>query len=192
MANYDPYAPPVEPSRDEERNPLPRGVSDYAGERRPVVLLILLSVVTLGIYPIIWLFRRRAFLDSLDSDAKLGNIPTVVAVMYGTDVGIGVWSSMAKAGEGLDRLVQIAAGITMLIAVFRVAHILRSDFARSGRFIGVSGVMVFFFGTLYLQYKMNQAADTSPLKKRKKKKKKPVEDAPAPDDHSSSSNQPGQ
>jgi hypothetical protein len=35
-----------------------------------------------------------------------------------------------------------------------------SDFARTGRFIGVSGAGVFFFGCLYLQHVMNEAAAT--------------------------------
>jgi hypothetical protein len=140
--------------------------------------------VTFGIYPVIWLFRRRRFLDGLDADARLGKaLPSFIAASYALLVALGAWEGAtgSRDGEGPIRLVQGMGGIAMLVAVFRVARMLRSDFNRSGRFLTVSGVATFFFGTLYLQYKINEAADTTPLKLRKKKKKKIEAEPEEPD-----------
>ena len=52
---------------------------------------------------------------------------------------------------------EAVAGILQLFLAFRTAHILRSDIARTGRLIGISGMGVFFFGCLYLQHVMNAA-----------------------------------
>jgi hypothetical protein len=120
------------------------------------MLLLLLSVVTFGLYPAIWYLRRAPFLDSLSADKKVGGMPWINLVAYVLSLGVAV----ARAPEGLARLAQIAVGVINLVLAFRVARILRSDFARSGRFIGISGAGVFFFGSLYLQHVMNEAADT--------------------------------
>jgi len=79
--------------------------------------------------------------------------------------------------------VQLVGGIATVLANFRVLNILRSDAARTGRFLEFSTIGTFFFGVFYLQYKMNQLADqparvASP--RRKKKRKRPVETADAP------------
>jgi hypothetical protein len=178
--DYDPYAPPAEPEHEPGRH---RSSADYALERRPIGLFILLCFATLGFYPIIWLFKRRAFLESLDANAKLGPLPVIVAVCR-CAVYVLVFAQAASHATDLEpliRMIQLADWVAMLMAVFRIATILRSDFSRSGRFLTVSGVATFFFGTLYLQYKINQAADTPPLKRRKKKKKlrEAVKDAAA-------------
>jgi hypothetical protein len=184
--DYDPYAPPAEEDGGSDPEPGRRSSrgADYESERRPVVLMLLLTVVTCGFYPVIWLFRRREFLDTLDADAKLSPIlPVFVGVSH---LGLIVLATAMGAQGSTDlepvaRILQIATGVTMLMAVFRVASMLRSDFNRSGRFLTVSSAGTFFFGTFYLQYKINQAADTAPLKKRKKKKKlrEAVKDASA-------------
>jgi hypothetical protein len=74
-------------------------------------------------------------------------------------------------------LFSLASAIATVIANFRVLGILRSDSARTGRFLGFSTVGTFFFGIYYLQYKINQMADTparaeAPRRKKRKKKKK--------------------
>jgi hypothetical protein len=150
----NPYAPPA---ADVEARPA-RGrysQSSYAGERRSVLLMILLSVVTLGVYPIIWYLRRAPFLDALSADKKVGPMPWIAVGLLGAFFVV----AAARLPEGVVRFTQLASGILNLVLAFRVAHILRSDFARSGRIIGVSGAGVFFFGCLYLQHVMNEAAE---------------------------------
>jgi hypothetical protein len=112
--------------------------------------------VTLLLYPVVWYLQRATFLDSLSADKKVGGLPWVNLAVYLLSLGVAV----ARAPEGVARLVQIAVGVISLVLAFRVARILRSDFARSGRSIGISGAGVFFFGCLYLQHVMNEAAET--------------------------------
>ena len=61
--------------------------------------------------------------------------------------------------DTVDKLVSALGGGALLLADFRVASILSSDFARTGRLLSVSSVATFFFGPFYLQYKINQAAE---------------------------------
>jgi hypothetical protein len=164
---YAPPATPVEPPVDERDATL----SSYEDERRSVLLLVMLSILTLGIYPVVWYLRRTRFLDSLDADKRVGVLPWIALGLAVLLFGV----AAARAEEGAVRAVQLASGITSLVLAFRVAHILRSDLARSGRgLIRVSSAGVFFFGCLYLQHVMNQAAATPARRPRKRKRKKPL------------------
>jgi Domain of unknown function (DUF4234) len=148
---HNPYAPPA---YDAATNAAAEA-TDYRDERRSVLLLVLLCVVTLGIYPPIWYLRRRRFLDSLAADVRLGALPWALLVTNAVVVGV----LLAKVPEGPKQLARIASTITGLIVAFRAAHILRSDCARTGRQLSYSGAGVFFFGCLYLQHLINEAAD---------------------------------
>jgi hypothetical protein len=150
----NPYAPPA--SELAEAGDSRRRSRSYEGERRSVLLMILLSIVTLGAYPAFWYLRRTSFFDSLSSDKKLGGLQWAYLAMYVTVFIV----ALVPAVREMLRVVQLVGGIVNLVVAFRVAHILRSDFARTGRFIGVSGAGVFFFGCLYLQHVMNEAAAT--------------------------------
>jgi hypothetical protein len=153
---YNPYAPPAAPTgyaalQSEEG-------SSYAAEQRSVLLLVFLSVVTLGIYPAVWFVRRRRFLDSLNADVKLGGLAWAPLIA----TGVSFIAAFAGLPSELDRAVSLGLGVASIVLAFRVANILRSDFARTGRLLSVSGAGTFFFGALYLQHKINQAAATPP------------------------------
>jgi hypothetical protein len=162
----NPYAPPA-PQAPPETSTVRGARSDYDGERRSVLLMVLLSIVTVGLYPSIWYIRRTPFLDSRRADKRVGILPWCVLLLFAT-VFV---TSAAKAPPPLVNSVQLFSGIMNLVLAFRVAGILRSDFARTGRLVDVSGVGVFFFGCLYLQHVINQAADTPAMARKKRKKK---------------------
>ena len=117
--------------------------------------MILLWVVTLGVYAGIWYVRRARFFDGLDASKKLGLLPWLSVAL----LAFLLLASAAGAERDLIRLIEAASGLTNLFLAFRMAAILRSDFARTGRFIGFSSFGVFFFGCLYLQHVMNEAAE---------------------------------
>lgn len=90
--------------------------------------------------------------------------------------------SLVHDAAPIRPLFSLAAGIGALIANFRVLHILRSDSARTGRFLDFSTLGTFFLGIHYLQYKINQLAEMPAhvaKPRRKKKRKKAGVDAPA-------------
>jgi hypothetical protein len=157
----NPYAPPAAPTAPQQDRAQGARAS-YRNERRSVLLVIGLTVITLGFYPAIWFLRRRAFIDSLDSTVKLGNLAAVPLCAAVVAFGTGFFG----LPRDVDRAVDIAIGAASIVTAFRVARILRSDFARTGRFLSVSSAGTFFFGVLYLQYKINQAADTPPTASR--------------------------
>lgn len=152
----NPYAPPATATEAPPGAVARGGSGSYRDERRSVPLLLLLTILTLGLYPSVWFFRRRRFLDARDSSKKLG--PLAAAPLVATVVSCAL--AFVELPPEVDRLVTVMTGVVTLITAFRVAAILRSDFARTGRFLKVSGVGTFFFNALYLQYKINQAADT--------------------------------
>ncbi|HSO32501.1 MAG TPA: DUF4234 domain-containing protein [Labilithrix sp.] len=184
MSDLDrnPYAPPAAepPAGRNEEDPFAGDgeASNYESERRPVILCIGLTIITLGFYPSIWLLQRRPFLDRLNASKELGTLLPILSLVAGA-LGIAL-AFGGKDTASIRPLVQLVGGISTLIANFRVLNILRSDSARTGRFLEFSTIGTFFFGVYYLQYKMNQLADTPArvgAPRRKKKRKKPVEAA---------------
>ncbi|HLK38013.1 MAG TPA: DUF4234 domain-containing protein [Polyangiaceae bacterium] len=152
----NPYAPPAEaPPAGIGAGGSTRDASDYSSEQRNVLILILLCIVTLGLYPGIWYVRRARFLESLDSDKKLGPLPWFSLALLAALV----LAAIAGVETEVVRLIEAASGLANLFLAFRVAAVLRSDFARTGRFIGISTAGVFFFGCLYLQHLLNEAAE---------------------------------
>ncbi|HEY8091252.1 MAG TPA: DUF4234 domain-containing protein [Polyangiaceae bacterium] len=175
----DPLTNPYAPPKAESSSGRSSKRSRYEDERRSVPLLIVLCVVTFGIYPAFWYVRRTPFFDRLDSDKRVDGLQWVVLVLTLALLAVAAAQAPLRVPEGALRAVQLAAGIANLVLAFRVARMLRSDFARTGRLIRISSVGVFFFGCLYLQHVINQAADT-PAYKRKRKKKQPAEATPQP------------
>ena len=148
----------------------------------PQLFWLVLTFVTLGFYPSIWLLRRRPFLDRQDADTQLGTLLPIVTIVLSAVSIIVVFGGQEAAG--LSRLFSLAGGITALIANFRVLAILRTVSSRTGRFLGFSTMGTFFFGIYYLQYKINQMADTParaerPRRKKKRKKREAIDAAEA-------------
>jgi hypothetical protein len=151
----DAYAPPAAATEAPTGTAAHAGSGTYRDERRSVPLLVVLTILTLGFYPAVWFLRRRDFLDARDARKKLGPLaaaPLVVMVILYAQAFV------ALPAEA-ENLVNVVCAVVSLVAAYRVAAILRSDFARTGRFLKVSGAGTFFFNALYFQYKINQAAD---------------------------------
>ena len=163
----NPYAPPTAP------------VADVASARlrpRSVIVMILLSLVSFGLYYPIWFLRRRAAFNQLDSPRKLPRWPFFVALAWfasGIVVGFVAGFERALTGSGgiseETRLifsgVRLLVGILMLMQCFRTKEILEDHFGGPGDQVPspllggattLSGVMTFFFQIFYLQYAINQ------------------------------------
>jgi hypothetical protein len=174
MSEVDLYAPPRTESAPREKRRARR--NPFEAERRSVLLVVLLSVVTFGLYASIWYIRRTPFVNGLKSDKRLE--PFLPWALLGTEIVVFVVALVAGAAEvqvDVSRPVSMVAGILAIIIRFRIAHILRSHFARSGIVMSVSGPATFFLGMLYLQWVINNAADrvASMPRSRKKSRKMP-------------------
>src|SRR6476661_1199856 len=84
----NPYAPPATATEAPPGVGVRSGSGSYRDERRSVPLLVLLTIITLGIYPSVWFFRRRRFLDARDARQKLG--PLAFAPLVATVVSCGL------------------------------------------------------------------------------------------------------
>jgi len=125
-----------------------------------VWLVLLLTLITLGIYSVFWLRRQNATINMLRPDLKatplFGNIVLGVAfISTGLDIAsmIGSSSSIEGASNILDRIF----GLMVLVLSFQV----RSGFnllmrAQKGDAHWVSGLFTWLFRVVYLQYKLNK------------------------------------
>lgn len=136
-------------------------------KRTSVILLIFLTVITAGIYYPIWFLKRRNVINSLQSKEKLNSgvfifaivvfsISLLVALISGACEELGEMYT-AKGLDAFSRILDLVAGITLLVQCFKVRRIFNEHFnIHLKRVIAFSGVATFFFQIYYLQYKVNR------------------------------------
>ncbi len=146
-------------------------------EKTSVVVVILLSFLTGGIYLPIWFLRRREAINRLRSPEGIGwAAPFAATVAFSLGLCAAFASGFAGAmglreavGElfASGRVLAMVGAVLILFECFRVRRILLDHlhtqssglFASSvalERDTSFSGVATFFFGIYYLQYKINR------------------------------------
>lgn len=142
-------------------------------KRRSVILMIVLAIVTFGLYYPIWFLRRPGALNRLDSPRKLRRWPfavfiAFVVLQFIVDLVSAPGRPEQTIGEGaalLLSLAQLAVGILMVVECFFIKDILEDhllgpeDTISSSILIDrvkLSGLMTFFFQIFYLQYVINR------------------------------------
>src|SRR5215831_1598986 len=117
--------------------PVARLNRSTALKRRSVVLMILLTVVTLGFYYPVWFLRRRAALNSLDSPRKLEAWPFLLLLAYWiAQFGIAIAANgqplEVAFGYGIAALLglaRIGVGIVIVVQCFYIKDILEDHLA---------------------------------------------------------------
>jgi hypothetical protein len=158
-------------------------------ERNNVLIVILLTVVTLGFYYPYWFIRNRSGINSLNTSQKLGlGVPASVFVVwlccfvFNTVSGMleesnsvphfGLSATLFSWIGGFEMIASLGGAILLLIQAFKVKRILEahSTVSDAGPFANslyllqsssYSSVATFFFGIFYLQYKINEIIDAS-------------------------------
>ena len=143
-------------------------------KKTPVILTVIFTIITVGIYYPCWFLTRRDRINELHSHEKIGkgvfifgivifSISLFLALVSGFLEGIGEglgmaeFLVMAKGVDAIDRLLSLVVGITLLVQCFKVRRIFRDHFNdHLGRNISFSGLATFFFQIYYLQYKINR------------------------------------
>ena len=159
----NPYAPPVAVVDDPPKTGL---------KRRSVILMIVLTLVTLGFYYPIWFLRRRDALNAMDSPRKLRLWPFVVYLVWyvfqfilGFANGVARGQLISPQVDLLLKLVQLAIAILLLVQCFFIKDILEDHLAGPGdqiqspllvASVKLSGLMTFLFQVFYLQYAINR------------------------------------
>ena len=161
-----PAPPPVSPPRVD---PSPdRGVF----KRVSLLVMILLSLVTLGIYPGVWLYLRREAFNRLSAAARLEDF-LVYGVLGANILSVAVSVADAASSYGstsfLASLVSLASFVLTVLAAFRIRTQLR-DYARRKDPSGLAADQVarsplwtFLFSFLYIQHHLNRLLDAGLL-----------------------------
>jgi uncharacterized protein DUF4234 len=137
--------------------------------RKSVIVMVLLTIVTFGVYYPVWFLRRRAALNQLDSPRKLPAWPFVVSLVFVTiRLAVALASgSPPKTNPSVDLLFQLgnlAIGIVIVVQCFFIKDILEDHLAGPGDTLvsslsaqseGLSRLMTFFFSIYYLQHMIN-------------------------------------
>lgn len=156
-------APPVSTPR-EEAPPVERGVF----KRVSLLVMVLLSVVTLGIYSGVWLYLRREAFNRLSPTIRLEE-PLVWGVL-GLSVLNAAFSfsdAACRFGESsfLSSLLSLGSFVLMVVVAFRLRAMLR-DYARrrdpsslAAEQVARSGLWTFLFSFLYIQHHLNRLID---------------------------------
>jgi len=152
-------------------------MSDGALKQRNVLVMIVLTIVTLGFYYPLWFLRRRRALNALDSPRKLPAWPFVLLLAFLiTEFLAGFVAGVIAPGRRLDDAIgsgpalalliaRLAIGLLILIQCFRIKDILEDHLAgpegSQGAMmlstqIQLSGLMTFLFTIFYLQHVMNR------------------------------------
>ena len=158
----NPYAPPKAAVAD---------VAPAGLKRRSVLAMIAFTFLTLGLYPIIWLFRRRAGLNALNSSRKLPLWPLLALVALTVVDFVFAFAEALSPGTittGLSSallVARLATSIVIIVQMFTIKSIIEdhaytpADPGAPALFadrVQLSGLATFFFSVFYLQYAINK------------------------------------
>jgi hypothetical protein len=140
-------------------------------KRRRVITMIVFTILTIGLYYVLWFFRRRGALNRLNSSRKLQLWPLLVLVAYfamAVVIGIATGEEPIETvlGPGVAKLlnlVDLLIGILMVWQCFIIKDILEDHLAPENdgsrvmftEGVKLSGFMTFIFGMFYLQHIIN-------------------------------------
>ncbi|MFA6022771.1 MAG: DUF4234 domain-containing protein [Candidatus Pacearchaeota archaeon] len=165
-------------------------VQEKVPQKKNVIILLILSLITLGIYPCIWYFKKSSELNNLKTQAKLGkflpiatllllislltlNISTGIIIISNPDKYPTSVSSLSEIPSELLILGSIALVLGLLIIIFgivlsfKVRKILNQVLINKDEKVKLSGFYTLIFNLFYLQYEINRIIDDKENDKRK-------------------------
>ncbi len=147
--------------------------------RSSLVVVILLTVLTLGFYVPFWFLRRRRWLNRLNSQVKIGfGLPLLMLTFQVGAFTIRLMGAPYRQ-QGLTlpaslSLSGLAVSLVQLLLLFKLAYMVReilSDHLKKvlsalsshpiQYLVELSGIMTLLFSIWYLQYKINECASLS-------------------------------
>lgn len=121
-------------------------------------IILVLGLVTRQLFNLIWALIQANWARKLCGDNK----PMVLVAMYPAGIVAGTFMTLFFRGQalaGLGGLLIIEGVIVYLVGIFSIRAAME-DYYNSTENIGLqlSGVMTFFFSTVYIQYHINRLA----------------------------------
>jgi len=121
-----------------------------------------LSIITLGLYPIYWMYTRAVRVnENCDNPISMNWLYALIAVTVIDFAFMFIPQTQGTAGAELSiRVVYFVVSLTVIFSIRnRLQDIINADVGPIGTHL--SGIMTFFFSALYLQYKINEAIDST-------------------------------
>jgi hypothetical protein len=121
-------------------------------------LVLLFGVLTCGIFTCIWIFVQAAFVNKLRTNSK----PLVLYAIGMGGIFVGdVLAVLNDSGAlALGGLMVLGCAVVLIVAHFSMKSALEEYYTRVEPYnLRLSGVMTFFFNTLYFQYHLGQIAE---------------------------------
>lgn len=132
--------------------------SSQAGELFPPppnlhwALLLLLNLLTCGLFQLIWMFVEAAYASKIDSRSK-----SLLYYALGTGCLVAGGIEQAAQSEGLGALLSVTGVVLTIIGHFNLKSSLEDRFGGVDPIrLRLSGIMTFFFNTIYFQYHFNR------------------------------------
>lgn len=119
--------------------------------------VFLLTIITLGIYPIYWTFTRAQTANRIhENQIASAWLAAMVALYALTFLAEYAFPEM----EGIFLLANIGYLVAYLTCLFKVKNRLQDLMSKStGSTYTLSPILTFFFNSIYLQYKINEFID---------------------------------
>jgi hypothetical protein len=118
-------------------------------------IVLILGVLTRQLFNLIWALVQANWARKLSGDNK----PMVLVAMYPAGMIAGILTTALYRNAGIGGLFIIAGAIVYLFGVFSIKAAME-EYYNSTEKVGLqlSGVMTFFFSTVYIQYHVNSLA----------------------------------
>jgi predicted membrane channel-forming protein YqfA (hemolysin III family) len=121
-----------------------------------------LSMITLGLYYLYWLFTRTKQINLLSKVAKVNVVALYVyiAATLISNVGQFALNQEALVGSIFTFVISIASLVAYIMTVFSARKALQEVINEgSQESVKLGGILTFFFSAIYFQYKINEAID---------------------------------
>jgi len=121
-------------------------------------IVLVLGIVTRQLFNLVWALIQANWARKLIKDNK----PMVLVAMYPAGMVAGILSIALFRGQGLAALgglFIVAGAIVYIVGVFSIKNAMEQYYTTTENIgLSLSGVMTFFFSTVYLQYHINKIA----------------------------------
>jgi hypothetical protein len=121
-------------------------------------IVLVLGIVTRQLFNLVWALIQANWARRLINDNK----PMVLVAMYPAGMVAGILSIALFRGQALAALgglFIIAGAIVYIVGVFSIKNAMEEYYTTTENIgLSLSGVMTFFFSTVYLQYHINKIA----------------------------------
>ena len=128
-------------------------IASIGFKRIHVIIMILLRVVTFGVYYSAWLLLRAKSFNELDSKTKLktGVFVFILIVEALSCIFVFIGATVSSTALGFSELCIVVGFIVIEVQCFKMRRILNEHFS-----VHLSGPGTFFFTIYYLQYRINK------------------------------------